>query len=129
MFLFHSFCRAVYNFERLLSICQAFLWITLPSLYIVAAQTSNSSGNNLYIVSVYGNHYASSTIIDIKGESTEPVILVLANYYPVTWRVMYNGLTVKKIILVSLKRIGSLIVSSKNKICPSWNVVPFYLVP
>ena len=63
---------------------------------------SNSLDNHLYILSVYGNHYAKSTLIDIRGESTKPVVLVLANYYPVTWKVQNHGVQIEKIILVSL---------------------------
>ena len=63
---------------------------------------TTSAENDLYILSVYGNHYAKSTVVDITGESQEPVTLVLASYYPITWEVRNHEVHIQKIILVSL---------------------------
>ena len=62
---------------------------------------TTSSENDLYILSVYGNHYAKSTVVDITGEIQEPVTLVLASYYPITWKVKNHEVHIQKIILVS----------------------------
>ena len=76
-------------------------YISTP-VYSCRPDDSNSSDNHLYILSVYGNHYAKSTLVDITGESTKPVVLALANYYPVSWKVRNQGVHIEKIILVSL---------------------------
>ena len=57
----------------------------------------------MHILSLYGNHYAKFTVVNVTGESQEPVTLILANYYPISWQVLYEGIDIEQVILVSLK--------------------------
>ena len=75
--------------------------VTIP-VYTCRPDT-NISENDLYILALYGNHYAKSTVVDVLGKRRKPVTIVLASYYPIIWQIRSNEVKIQKIILVSLK--------------------------
>ena len=72
---------------------------------VFGCRAKRKHSTNFHILSIFGNHRASTTEVRVVGNNTStPAVLVLVNYHPVTWKVTSDeNTTIAKVVLVSAR--------------------------
>ncbi|XP_041378444.1 uncharacterized protein LOC121390647 [Gigantopelta aegis] len=74
---------------------------------VFGCRAKRKHATNFHILSIFGNHRASTTEVRITGNSSTPAVLVLVNYHPVTWKVTSDqSAAIRKVVLVSYNHLS-----------------------
>ena len=60
---------------------------------------------NIHVISVYGNHFAPQTVVNLSSSGTQRATLILASHYTVRWKVKCTDVELRKVVLVCDLRI------------------------
>ncbi|XP_061166346.1 uncharacterized protein LOC133175262 [Saccostrea echinata] len=73
------------------------------TMYSCQSPLSINTEEKIHVISTFSNSQSDETIVEIFGNSTNliPVTIVLSNYQKVKWRVILEGVVVKKFYLIS----------------------------
>ncbi|XP_050413004.1 uncharacterized protein LOC126827566 [Patella vulgata] len=74
---------------------------------LFACKSAQVRQSKIHVLSIFGNHRAASTMVNISGSSSQPKVLVLVNYHPITWDIRVSDpVELEQIVMVSFNHLS-----------------------